>query len=179
MGGDSARNMLACDAASSTRKGAERLKEEELRLLVVIPAVAKEGTRLAENLREWARDRYYPCGSSGGRRQPQTDLMLLFSRTPAETPAWLQGPGGAGGGIGGSAAAADQALADLVGEAAGDCFGRVSVRYANLTAEEEQYQGVRTGIHPYHIIQPACMSLCTREREPEAEIAQLSRVPRL
>ena len=150
MGGDSARNMLACDAASSARKGAERLKEEELRLLVVIPAVAKEGTRLAENLREWARDRYYPCGSShsGGRRQPQTDLMLLFSRTPAETPAWLQGPGGAGGGIGGSAAAADQALADLVGEAAGDCFGRVSVRYANLTAEEEHYQGVRR--RPYH-----------------------------
>ena len=96
MGGDSARNMLACDAASSARKGAERLREEELRLLVVIPAVAKEGTRLAENLREWARDRYYPCGSShsGGRRQPQTDLMLLFSRTPAETPPWLQGPRG-------------------------------------------------------------------------------------
>ena len=69
--------------------------------------------------------------------------MLLFSRTPEETPEWL----------GGSKADADVALRELVGEAAG-CFGRVGVRYANLTAAEEFYEGAWVATGPNNLFYP-------------------------
>lgn len=135
---------LQCDMARSAVKSAQKLQPHDVRLLIVIPAVAQEGARLVENLREWARDRQYPCNDETNAKE-QTDLMLLFSRTRAETPKWLQGASEDG---------ADQAFAGLVGEAANACFGHTFVRFANLTAAQEFYQGVRTPSNsvPYHVL---------------------------
>ena len=52
--------------------------------------------------------------------------MLLFSRSPAEAPDWLRPP--------------EHAMRDLLGEAV-ECFGEAFVRYANLSAAEEFYEG--------------------------------------
>lgn len=132
--GSSSSPRLECDVTTSAAQSAKKLQPHDVRLLIVIPAVAQEGKRLIENLREWGRDRQYPCSDDTGDKQ-RTDLMLLFSRKPAETPSWLQA-GSEGGG--------DQAFAALVGEAAKNCFGSTTVRFANLTAAQEFYQGVRT-----------------------------------
>lgn len=135
---------LQCDVASSAMKSARKLKARDVKLLIVVPAVAQEGTRLVENLREWARDRQFPCSGETDVKQ-QTDLMLLFSRTPAETPSWLQS--GANGGP-------DQAFAGLVGEAAQTCFGRTTVRFANLTAAQEYYRGAWVATGPNNLFYP-------------------------
>lgn len=135
---------LQCDVRSSAVKSAQTLQPHDVKLLIVVPAVAQEGARLLENLREWARDRQFPCSSETNTKQ-QTDLMLLFSRTPAETPSWLQS--GFKGGI-------DQALAELVGEAAHTCFGRTTVRFANLTAAQEHYQGAWVATGPNNLFYP-------------------------
>ena len=104
------------------------MNDDTPRLLVVIPAVASEGARLRENLQLWGRQHHFPCrepsqpDGEGGR----ADVMLLFSRSPAEAPDWLRPP--------------EHAMRDLLGEAA-ECFGEASVRYANLSAAEEFYEG--------------------------------------
>ena len=135
---------LQCDVASSAVKSARKLKARDVKLLIVVPAVAQEGTRLVENLREWARDRQFPCSGETDVKQ-QTDLMLLFSRTPAETPSWLQS---------GSNGGPDQAFAGLVGEAAQTCFGRTTVRFANLTAAQEYYRGAWVATGPNNLFYP-------------------------
>eukprot|EP01045_Picozoa_sp_COSAG04_P011378 COSAG04_NODE_731_length_10733_cov_3.264435_10_plen_489_part_00 len=117
---------LDCDARASAVVSARRLAAP--RLLVVIPAVASEGARLRENLQLWGRRHHFPCrepsqpDGEGGR----ADVMLLFSRSPAEAPDWLRPP--------------EHAMRGLLGEAA-ECFGEAFVRYANLSAAEEFYEG--------------------------------------
>ena len=59
------------------------------------------------------------------------DTLLLYYtglkvRAPAEAPDWLRPP--------------EHAMRDLLGEAA-ECFGEAFVRYANLSAAEEFYEG--------------------------------------
>ncbi len=135
---------LQCDVASSAVKSAQKLQPHEVKLLIVVPAVVREGARLVENLREWARDRQFPCSGETNANQ-KTDLMLLFSRTPAESPSWLQSVSKGG---------ADQAFAGLVGEAAQNCFGRTTVRFANLTAAQERYQGAWVATGPNNLFYP-------------------------
>ena len=125
---------LQCDAAASAQISAAALPRP--RLLVVVPVVPKEGARLQENFREWQRDRHFPCSHTATDREQKPHLMLLFSRTAQEAPDWLAG-----------------GLDTLLGDAA-VCFGKRWIRYANLSAAEEFYQGAWVAAGPNNLFYP-------------------------
>ena len=92
------------------------------RIVIAIPFVATERERLCGLLRRWQESRYAPCSEPSGAA-PKVDLMLYSADV-------------AGGAI-------DSWLLPLSGLLRGSerCFGRVLVRYANLSTEEQSYIG--------------------------------------
>ena len=99
------------------------------RLLVAMPFVAGERSRLADNLGSW-RDGggLEPCataGGGGGDGHGSVDLMLYAAGRASDADlSWLRGE-----------------PTRLLGVGASRCFGRVVVRHANLSAAEQFYIG--------------------------------------
>ena len=92
------------------------------RIVVAVPFVTAEKTRLEQVLESWSKRP--PC-TAGAMLDADIDLLLYFSGTYDNTPAWVH-------------RAAHRFREVHENE---NCFRRVRVRYANLTLEQSRYEG--------------------------------------